>query len=151
MNQLGKVNNNVTANTPSFAVFSKEGNNHYVAYNPNPAAINVKYSDGIEMVVPANSLIVDGEPPVEHTYTDETIELGEVVFTFKPNWSTQSVTLNYSLNESDVKKVTMNNQNGKWTYTIHGLSNGDKISYYYVYEADGKTVTGKKSEHLFLQ
>ena len=56
INTLGIVNPNVTAKTSSYAVFRKNGQNHYVVYNPGPAK-EVRFSDGAVYTVPADTLM----------------------------------------------------------------------------------------------
>ena len=73
MNNLGHVLADVTADTTSYAVFDKDGSKNYMAYNPNSFDIDVNFSDGFQLSVPAKSLastagivspgVTDEEPP----------------------------------------------------------------------------------------
>ena len=49
---LGTVDPGVTADIPSYAVFDKEGDKTYVAYNPTDTAITATFSDGTLISLP---------------------------------------------------------------------------------------------------
>jgi len=55
---LGEPDTSVTANTPLYAVFRKQGTGAktHVAYNPTAAAITVNFTDGASFSVPPGSL-----------------------------------------------------------------------------------------------
>ncbi|MDP5274957.1 glycosyl hydrolase [Chengkuizengella axinellae] len=79
----GLPNFDVTANTPLYSVFNKNGVNTYVAYNASDLDITVTFSDCYELIVPANAMAQEtavspggncsntppsgGEPPVPDT------------------------------------------------------------------------------------
>ncbi|MFS1516920.1 glycosyl hydrolase [Bacillus sp. SCS-151] len=52
----GLPNFDITANSPLYSVFSKDGNNTYVAYNASDFEQTVTFSDCFELVVPANAM-----------------------------------------------------------------------------------------------
>lgn len=54
-NALGTVDASVSADIPTYAVFIKNGNRTYVAYNPDSTGRNVRFSDGVTLFVPARS------------------------------------------------------------------------------------------------
>ena len=56
---LGCVDTSVTADTPLYAVFNKNGLRTYVAYNAGDSAAEVSFSDSHHMTVAANSMGVD--------------------------------------------------------------------------------------------
>jgi hypothetical protein len=56
MNVLGRVNASLTANNPLAAAFRNNGEIIYVAHNYSSNAINVSYSDGYVLTVPAESM-----------------------------------------------------------------------------------------------
>jgi len=56
MNALGKVSSSITANYPIAAVFDKNGKKTYVAHNYSNNPITVLFSDGYELLVPANQM-----------------------------------------------------------------------------------------------
>ncbi|CAA9557341.1 MAG: GH81 / GH18 [uncultured Truepera sp.] len=56
LNALGRPLTNVTASSPTAAVFDKSGKRTYVAYNFGSAATTVTFSDGGRLDVPARSL-----------------------------------------------------------------------------------------------
>jgi hypothetical protein len=53
---LGTFNYTVTGNAPLSAVFTKNGTNTYVAYNPSGAGVTVTFSNGASLFVPAWSM-----------------------------------------------------------------------------------------------
>jgi endoglucanase Acf2 len=57
LNALGQLDTTITANIPTYAVFNKNGTRTYVAYNPSASAITVSFSNGINLSVPARSLV----------------------------------------------------------------------------------------------
>ncbi len=56
---LGQVDTSVTADTPTYAVFKREGRVTHVAYNPTPTRLSVKFSDGVVLAVAPRSLASD--------------------------------------------------------------------------------------------
>ncbi|MFS1514313.1 glycosyl hydrolase [Chengkuizengella sp. SCS-71B] len=52
----GLPNFEITANTPLYSVFTKDGLNTYVAYNASDTDITVTFSDCYELMVPANAM-----------------------------------------------------------------------------------------------
>lgn len=56
LNALGRVDTTVTADTPMYAVFNKNGVRNYVAYNPGSAPLKVRYSDGACLTVPPKKI-----------------------------------------------------------------------------------------------
>ncbi len=59
LRDLGHVDATVTANTPFYAVFNKSGTKAHVAFNPTSATLNVTFSDGAMVSVPAGSMSSD--------------------------------------------------------------------------------------------
>jgi endoglucanase Acf2 len=53
---IGRPDLSVTADVPTYAVFSKAGERTYVAYNSAASARNVHFSDGVTLSVPARSM-----------------------------------------------------------------------------------------------
>jgi endoglucanase Acf2 len=60
LNHFGTPDEAVTANTPTYSVFTKNGVRSYAAYNPKPTAATVKFSDGTTLAVPAGSMAWKG-------------------------------------------------------------------------------------------
>jgi endoglucanase Acf2 len=56
LNAWGTPDQSVTANVPTYAVFSKAAGKTYSAYNATAAAVTVTFSDGQTLQVPARSL-----------------------------------------------------------------------------------------------
>ena len=59
LNALGQVDASVTANTPFYAVFNNGGTKSHVAFNPTSAVLDVTFSDGATVTVPAGSMASD--------------------------------------------------------------------------------------------
>jgi endoglucanase Acf2 len=59
---VGQLNVQVTANTPSYAVFDKAATRAYTAYNPNNTALTVTFNDGFSMSVPAKTQLTRTGP-----------------------------------------------------------------------------------------
>ncbi|MDQ2086444.1 glycosyl hydrolase [Herbivorax sp. ANBcel31] len=55
-NAVGNVDRDVTSNHPVYAVFNKDGERTYVAYNYNDSPVTVLFSDGKAIKVEANSM-----------------------------------------------------------------------------------------------
>ncbi len=60
LDAIGVQDRTVTANTPLYAVFVKNGVRTYTAYNAGSSAITVTFSDGKTMSVPANGSATEG-------------------------------------------------------------------------------------------
>jgi endoglucanase Acf2 len=54
---VGRLNTEIGASLPSFAVFDKAALRTYTAFNPNDAALLVTFTDGFSMDVPAHTQI----------------------------------------------------------------------------------------------
>jgi endoglucanase Acf2 len=61
LNVLGRVDKEVTADVPTYAVFSNDGKRTYVAFNPEGAAKTVRFSDGTTLEVAPRALKVRGD------------------------------------------------------------------------------------------
>ncbi len=57
MQALGQVDENITANTPLYAVFNNGGIITHVAYNTTTSPMNVTFSDGTVFTIPAGTLM----------------------------------------------------------------------------------------------
>jgi len=56
LNILGRINTNITANTPIACVFTKNGINRYIAYNYSTSDKIIEFSDGTVMLVPPGEM-----------------------------------------------------------------------------------------------
>ncbi|ADU32412.1 carbohydrate-binding protein [Evansella cellulosilytica] len=66
MNELGQVDPSVTSDHPIYAVFNKDGERTYIAYNYSNSPITVNFSDGHSVTVEANSFnIGNGEGSID--------------------------------------------------------------------------------------
>jgi endoglucanase Acf2 len=55
---LGQVDRSITGNQPMVAVFLREGNRTYVAYNAQPQPKTVRFSDGMTLDCPSRSMVM---------------------------------------------------------------------------------------------
>jgi endoglucanase Acf2 len=60
LQNLGKVDAAITANTPLYAVFANGSTINHVAYNAGSSAMTVAFSDGTSFSVPAGQISVNG-------------------------------------------------------------------------------------------
>lgn len=58
LKELGLLNRTLTADTPYYAVFDKEGQRTYLIYNPSSTTLTVRFSDGKICKVPPNNLSI---------------------------------------------------------------------------------------------
>jgi endoglucanase Acf2 len=148
INQLGALNPTITANTPLYAVFNKDGVINHVAFNPQSTPLTVTFSDGVQLTVPPRTIATTNQSSA-HTFTSQANDSGEVDFSFSPNWTPQYVKLSYRINFTPAQVVNMTNQSGKWVYSVDGLKDGDVIQYAFIYEDGGKEVTSPNSQHTY--
>ncbi len=59
MAAMGPYRSDITANTPSYAVFGEGSDLTYVAYNPTASEIVVEFSNGTVIAVPAGELVAE--------------------------------------------------------------------------------------------
>lgn len=71
MNVLGTVNIDITANHPIAASFTKDGEIIYVAHNYGDEAIEVLFSDGYVLPVPAHELVTSKDVTVRGSLTSD--------------------------------------------------------------------------------
>jgi len=71
MNVLGTVNTDITANHPIAASFTKDGEIIYVAHNYSDEAIDVEFSDGFTLPVPAHELVTSKDVSVRGSLTSD--------------------------------------------------------------------------------
>jgi hypothetical protein len=117
------------ANTSSYSVFRKNGQNHYVVYNPG-AAREVRFSDGAVYAVPADTLMAfnvvvqpDTVNPVIPTKNFFSVYPGVGNGTFITSVFTTNVTLTLynSLGKQIWSKKVKDNQNVEFELNISGL------------------------------
>ncbi len=155
---LGQVNPEITANIPTYAVFNKDGESVYVAYNYDDEARTVLFSDGHEATVDGNSYYVSqegsGPPPTNPPEEPEepgddgnVIERGDFtvsieqsqsdrVITFTPNSPARYVDLHYRINNGNQENVRMQQEDGRWFLMIPDVEN-KSLSFRFTYEKDG--------------
>jgi len=71
MNVLGTVNTHITANHPIAASFTKDGEVIYVAHNYGSEAIDVEFSDGYVLSVPAHDLVTSRDVSLRGSLTSD--------------------------------------------------------------------------------
>ena len=93
LNGIGLIDPDITSNHPISSVFKKDNLKTYVAHNYSNSEIDVKFSDGFVLTVPANELI-----------TNRTIEIdGELSSSFNQVYSNGTVDL--TLIGNNISKV----------------------------------------------
>jgi len=75
MNAMGQVAEEVTANYPLAAVFSKGGVKTYVAHNYGSTSVTVSFSDGFSMAVPARTMVSNRDLAVTVTLSSNTTQV----------------------------------------------------------------------------
>ncbi len=75
LNVLGRVNPNVTADHPTYAVFDKDGLRSYVVYNFTAAPIEVKFSDEKTMTAAPNDFSIAYGEGID--YPDDPVDPGD--------------------------------------------------------------------------
>jgi endoglucanase Acf2 len=56
--EMGNVDSSVTADVPTYAVFTKKAHRSYVAYNPDKEPRKVTFSDGFTTEVPSRQIVI---------------------------------------------------------------------------------------------
>lgn len=77
LNVLGQVDPTVTADHPIYAVFNKNGERTYVAYNYSNSPITVQFSDGHSITVEPNSFNIGNGDPGQPDQPGEPDDPGE--------------------------------------------------------------------------
>lgn len=95
MNAMGQVAEEVTANYPIAAVFSKAGVKTYVAHNYGSSAITVLFSDGFSMSVPPKTTTTNRDINVSAALTSNTTQVP----------TNGTVTLNATTSGTGITKV----------------------------------------------
>jgi endoglucanase Acf2 len=99
MNATGTIDPSITANYPIAVVF-KEGNDKtYVAHNYSDSQITVVFSDGFNLIVPANSMATNKDVNVSGTLSADKLELNQ----------NESSNLSVIVNGSGITKVAFYN------------------------------------------
>lgn len=69
MNALGRVNATITANCPTAAAFTQNGQTNYVAHNYSGAPITVTFSTGYQLQVPARKMVTSMDSQITGVLT----------------------------------------------------------------------------------
>jgi endoglucanase Acf2 len=77
INAMGTVNTEITANYPIAVAFQDNGITTYVAHNYSDAPITVKFSDGFQLSVPANSMATNRDLPISGILSTNTVQAKE--------------------------------------------------------------------------
>ena len=139
MNILGNVDVSITSDSPLATAFNKDGEINYVAHNYKDEEVNVTFSDGFVLNVPARSMA-----------TSKDIALsGSITSDFQEAYAGGSVDLNVTVTGGDASKVEFfDNSNYigeslQYPYEIKatGLSVGKHGFYAKVYDGDDFSVS----------
>lgn len=95
MNAMGTLRSDLTANYPIASAFEKDGLITYVAHNYSSNSINVVYSDGFQLEVPAQSMVTNRDSSVGGTITSN----------FQQAYLNGSVTLTVEAEGEGITKV----------------------------------------------
>ncbi|MNP44019.1 hypothetical protein D3C76_1378660 [compost metagenome] len=157
MNALGYADRTITANYPIYAVFNKNGEKTYVAYNMTNTVKTVAFSDGYTLTVQPNSFNSSssggggGTDPIDpNPGTGE----GEIVtqdykagvtrlsssaanIYFQPTIPALYVDVHYTVAGGGQLNYRMLNNNGTWNHEVSGLTSEQVIEYWFTYEKSG--------------
>ena len=95
VNAIGVIDASVTANYPIAGVFKQNGQTTYVAHNYSNSEITVTYSDGFQLIVPANKMATNRDIDVS----------GVISSDFKQAYPNGSVNLTTTVSGSGIFKV----------------------------------------------
>jgi endoglucanase Acf2 len=177
LNTLGKVNPNVTANHPIYAVFDKDGVRSYVVYNFSDSPVEVEFSDEKIMTAGPNDFTVEygdgidhpddgngddedngsqpgtGDKHIHDDYEAGSRKIGdhEIQIWITPETDAAYVDVHYSVNSSAKAGYRMKMENGMWTENIGELVEGDVIDYHFVYEKRGPQYESESYQYIFTK
>jgi endoglucanase Acf2 len=117
INALGTLDPTITSNHPIALVFKKENDKTYVAHNYSDTQITVTFSDGFNLIVPANSMATNKDVNVSGILSLDKLELNQ----------NESTNLTVSTNGSGITKVAFYNGNnllGEDTSAPYNLNSG---------------------------
>ena len=95
LNAIGSVDISVTSDYPIASVFSRDGEKTYVAHNYSNNSIDVKFSDGFILNVPANQMITNRSKSIT----------GELSTPFDQNYPNNSSKLELETENTNLSKV----------------------------------------------
>jgi endo-1,3(4)-beta-glucanase len=139
MKALGTVKTDITANHPIAAAFEQNDNITYVAHNYSNAAIDVDFSDGFSLSVPAFSMSTNRDVALS----------GTISSSFDQAYSGGSVDLTVEATGNGITKIEFFNDDGltasdttsPYTTKIENLTTGIHNFYAKVYNNSGFAVT----------
>ncbi|MCL4360871.1 glycosyl hydrolase [Candidatus Dependentiae bacterium] len=160
LNVLGRLNKTVTANVPSYNVFTNNNVKTYVAHNFGTNPITVQFSDGAKLNVPARATATGNgtdviitptitppppapnpDKPLDFVIDFVAIDSGKLDVSFAPLWSTTNVDLTYVYTTGEKHRVDLINNNNVWQTEISGLNDGQIVKVYFTYEKGGQVLT----------
>ncbi len=81
LNDLGRLKTGIACDSPAYAVYEKEGELAYAAFNPGPDDLIINFSDGARLFVPSKELVVgDGTEPMPSPTPTITIPADNSIF-----------------------------------------------------------------------
>lgn len=101
MNALGKIESSITANYPIAAAFKNEESITYVAHNYSNSPITVTFSDGFELLVPANKMATNKDISATGVLSSD----------FTQSYANGSVNLTTETSGSGITKVEFYDEN----------------------------------------
>ncbi len=102
MKALGKIDATVTADYPIAAVFNDNGTKTYVAHNYSDSQKTVTFSDGFQLVVPANQMATSRDINISGTLSSNKNAIG----------ANETVDLTLNTSGSGITKVEFYDDNG---------------------------------------
>lgn len=134
MNVLGIVETSVTADHPLAIVFDKAGERIYTAQNYGDTAITVLFSDGAQLMVPANTLTTSKDIALSGTLTssfDQAYPGGSVDLSLQIDGGT-ATKVEFIDGETIIGTVT----SAPYEVTAAGLTVGKRSFYARIYDGD---------------
>lgn len=157
MNALGYADRTITANYPIYAVFNKNGEKTYVAYNMTNTVKTVAFSDGYTLTMQPNSFNssssgggrctdpIDPNPGtgegeiVTQDYKAGVTRLSSSAANiyFQSTIPAVYVDVHYTVAGGGQLNYRMLNNNGTWNHEVSGLTSEQVIDYWFTYEKSG--------------
>lgn len=150
LNRLGTLNKTITADMPTYAVFDKNGDRTYVAFNPNAASTLINFSDGYQLQVPANTLTTSKNAgATSFVQGADDVDGGQINVWFQSTPPSSSVSITYSINNGPSQTVSLNQTVSNWQKLIAGFNTGDVVNYSFSYVQNGVAKQTDNYQHTY--